>query len=325
MSRFCKECGAALAENAKFCTSCGSPVDATANAVGTAEPLVPDPVSAPVARPAAQPVTQPVARAADPAPAPAYATAPAPNNTTTWLIGGGALLVALAAIAAYFIVIRDGTPLAQNTTQNQSSTPTGVTQGAPTVLPDPSAALPGAPAPAVPPVLAPALPGAASGAPVGQAVVKYANAKANIRDIATADAPSRVVASLQRGASVQGVMHVGINGSSYWLKLTDGRGFVSAVNLVDAPPPAQVAQAAPSVAPATKSSGPTCTVMDRTGSSLRIRNAPNGNKVLGGLPNRMQVRFINEDTDVNGNLWYLVDPVANGYATGWVFAEHVEC
>ncbi len=347
MAGFCKDCGTALADGAKFCTKCGAAVAGATTATVNTPPIPdPEPVTpaiAPVAPPAATvaPASAPIAPAPI-APAPVAPPAAEPmatvrsQNNTALLLGGGAGLVALAGLAAYFLFSKPETasldPNSSAATNTQAAKTAVVPPGMEPiagVTPIPGQTPPGQTVPdqAIPgqaisgqPV-AGAAPGMQSGAPVGQSVIKYAGSAANIRDIATADAPSRVVGSLKRGASVQGVMHVGLSGNSYWFKLADGRGFVSAVNLVDAPPPAVVA-AAPPRAPV--ASGPLCSVVDRTGSNLRIRNAPNGG-VIGGMPNGIQLRWLAEASDTNGALWYRVDPVQSGYPTGWVYADHVVC
>jgi hypothetical protein len=257
----------------------------------------------------------------------------ATKNNTPILIGAGITTLALAALAAYFILSKPQAASLQPDTAAATNIPApaapapgtepiaGVIPGQPVVTTG-QAGMPGQPVvPGQAPVAGqPMAPAAQSGAPVGTSVIKYANATANIRDLATAEAPSRVVGSVKRGASLQGVMHVGLSGSTYWFKLADGRGYISAVNLVDAPPAAVVAAAPPPAA----ASGPLCSVVDRTGSNLRIRNAPNGG-VLGGMPNGIQLRWLSEATDSNGALWYRVDPVQRGYPTGWVYADHVVC
>ncbi len=177
--------------------------------------------------------------------------------------------------------------------------------------------MPGAPAAALPG-------GATSGPAVGQNVVKYVISTANIRDVATAQAPSRVVGTLRPGTSVQGAMHRGLSGDSFWFKLADGRGYVSAVNLGDSMPAPRAAAAPPPPATTRRMSGMLCEVVDNTGSNLRIRAVPNG-RVLGGLPNGVMLRVLGESFDAGGNLWLRVDPVPAGYATGWVFGDHVIC
>ncbi len=353
MAGFCKECGNALADGAKFCTKCGSAVEpvtaATTAATAQTAPIVaptvaatPTPTPAPIATPVYQaPVADPAVTAA-PSPPPAAAPIAAEpmatvrtQNNTAMLVGGGAGLIALAGLAAYFLFSKPETASLDANSSAATNTQTAKTETVPAGMEPiagatpiagqappgqtvPGQVVPGQPIAGAPPVA----PGAQSGAPVGQSVIKYAGSAANIRDIATAEAPSRIVGSLKRGASVQGQMHVGLSGSTYWFKLADGRGFVSAVNLVDAPPPAVVAAPAPPRPPV--ASGPLCSVIDRTGSNLRIRNAPNGG-VIGGMPNGIQLRWLGEASDGNGALWYRVDPVQSGYPTGWVYADHVAC
>jgi Double zinc ribbon len=71
---------------------------------------------------------------------------------------------------------------------------------------------------------------------LGKQVTLYVIANANLRDKATAKG-SKVVGKATRGAKLMGVMQVGDDGTSNWLKI-DGTGqFVSAVNLSENEPP----------------------------------------------------------------------------------------
>jgi Double zinc ribbon len=77
---------------------------------------------------------------------------------------------------------------------------------------------------------------AGASANVGKAVTMYVIANANVRDAATAKG-SKVVGKAVRGAKLSGVMQVGDDGTSNWLKI-DGTGqFVSQVNLSENEPP----------------------------------------------------------------------------------------
>jgi hypothetical protein len=67
-------------------------------------------------------------------------------------------------------------------------------------------------------------------APAVQTVSLYAVTKANIRDKPTTTG-STIVGTLPRGSIAEGSLILGENGSDNWLKLSDGSGFISAVNL----------------------------------------------------------------------------------------------
>lgn len=73
-------------------------------------------------------------------------------------------------------------------------------------------------------------------APNGSQAALFVVANANIRDKATAQG-TQIVGKIARGTRVAGVMEVGVDGLSQWLKLDDGRGYVSAVNLSSNEPP----------------------------------------------------------------------------------------
>ena len=121
MSRYCASCGKLLADNAKFCTSCGAPVEQTAAsdsqpAFGQTGPLdtpqakADDPLAYrpdPAASPAAVETTQriPIASGSpqqqpDPAYAPASPQTPAPKKS-----GTGALVAVIVALVAIIIAL----------------------------------------------------------------------------------------------------------------------------------------------------------------------------------------------------------------------------
>ncbi len=170
------------------------------------------------------------------------------------------------------------------------------------------------------------------GAALGPEVAKYIISDANIRNVATAKgAESQVVGSLKKGVQVKGTMHTGASGDSQWFKLSDGRGFVSAVNLSDAPPvvgaTAPVAAAAP-VAPKANRRAPIpgasyCQVATK-GGNLRIRNAPDG-PIVGGLPKGARFQAYSNEQGMNGELWYQIQPEDTRYPGGWVSGRFIAC
>jgi zinc-ribbon domain len=64
----------------------------------------------------------------------------------------------------------------------------------------------------------------------------FAMTEANIRDKPTT-VGSNILGKLPRGSAVSGVVKLGEDGTSEWLELTDGKGFVGVVNLSDTEPP----------------------------------------------------------------------------------------
>jgi hypothetical protein len=60
--------------------------------------------------------------------------------------------------------------------------------------------------------------------------------EANIRDKATT-VGSNILGKMPRGSAVTGVVKLGEDGTSEWLELADGKGFVATVNLGEAEPP----------------------------------------------------------------------------------------
>lgn len=121
MSRYCASCGKLLADNAKFCTSCGAPVEQTAasdsqpafeqtGSLDTPQAKADDPLAYrpdPAASPAAVETTQriPVASGSpQQQPAPAYAPAspqtPAPKKS-----GAGPLIAVIVVLVAIIIAL----------------------------------------------------------------------------------------------------------------------------------------------------------------------------------------------------------------------------
>jgi hypothetical protein len=70
----------------------------------------------------------------------------------------------------------------------------------------------------------------------GQETAMWVVADANIRDRATAQG-SQLLGKSPRGTQLMGVMMIGEDGKSPWFRLSDGRGFVGAVNLSQSEPP----------------------------------------------------------------------------------------
>lgn len=211
---------------------------------------------------------------------------PARNSSLPWIIAGAVVLL-LGALVAYLFLTRD-----------QSAAPT-----------EPTTAAASAPAPAEP-------------AAVGAEVVKYVTSQTNIRNVATAQGPdSRVVGTLSRGQQVRGTMHQGLSGSTYWFKLADGRGWVSAINLSDGPPgPETVATAA---VRAPLANGNWCTVVTSSG-NLRIRNGPSG-AVVGAMPRGARFQAFDQQYDRAGYTWVHIQPVDSRYPIGWVLSSYISC
>lgn len=103
---FCTKCGSQLADDAKFCTGCGAPVEPAAPAAAPVEPVA-APAAAPV-EPAA-PVAEAPAEDTCTAPEPTFAPAPAPEkkpakggNKKPLLFIGVAVVAVIAAIVTFF-------------------------------------------------------------------------------------------------------------------------------------------------------------------------------------------------------------------------------
>ncbi len=164
---------------------------------------------------------------------------------------------------------------------------------------------------------------------VGPEVIKYVISDANIRNIATAKgAETRVVGSVRRGIQVKGNMYSGLSGDSYWFKLSDGRGYISAINLSDAAPTAVVPARATTVVTmggtrAPVQSAPFCSVATNSG-NLRIRVVPNG-QIIGGMPKGARFQAFGSQTDATGATWYQVQPFETRYPNGWVSAAYIAC
>lgn len=289
MAGFCKNCGTEVADNVKFCTNCGASTAEATGAAATRE-VAATPVPAPASSAYQQPYTQP------------------PRSNTGLIAALVGALILLAALGTYLFMTRGGETAAAggNESVATGNAPTSTNGAAPAATP---AAQP--------------YNGPTEGAAVGPEVVKYVSSDANIRNIATAQGSgSQVTGTLKRGAQVKGVMHQGLSGGTHWLKLSDGRGYVSAINLGDGPP-----AAAPAVdtrrARAPVSNATYCTVVTKSG-NLRIRSGPNG-RIIGGMPPGARFQAYGGDYDNAGTYWVQVQPVELRYPVGWVSADHVAC
>ena len=286
MAGFCTGCGTALQDNVAFCGVCGKATPGAAS-MRPAEPVAPPPQPAPpppqphYTAPPPVPPQQPY----QPAPAPDYPP-PASSGPNMVLIGLIAVAVLLAGAIVYLLATRGGgTASVAESTRSQAAT---------------SAA----------PVTA--------GAAQGPEVTKFVTSTTNIRSMATAQDPnSQVVGSLQRGMQVRGVMHQGLAGNSSWLKLSDGRGYVTATNLSDGPPVEQP------VVRTALANGQWCNVVTSEG-NLRIRSAPGG-RIIGGMPRGSRFQSFNEQYDRSGYLWLQIQPAETRYPIGWVSGDHVIC
>jgi zinc-ribbon domain len=128
--------------------------------------------------------------------------AASPTSKKLWIIGGSilALLVAYAIFIAFFAPKKSESLDAANAAGNAVS--------------------------AV----------AANPAITGQAADMYVVADANVRDQPTAQG-SNIVTKLTRGTKINGTLQIGADGTSAWMKLTDGTGYIGAVNLNTNVPP----------------------------------------------------------------------------------------
>ncbi len=161
--------------------------------------------------------------------------------------------------------------------------------------------------------------------PVGPVVTKFVTGAANIRTMPTAQAGtgSSVVGTLRAGTQVQGQMVVG-PGNAYWLQLTDGRGFVSAINLSDGPAaPAAPATVAQGEVRAPVNNGVFCAVATQTG-NLRVRATPAG-RIVGGMPRGSRFQMYGQSVFASGYYWVQIQPADYRFPSGWVASEHIRC
>lgn len=193
MAKFCISCGAPLNDGARFCGSCGAPVPDTSDAVAV-EPAAPLEIPPPP-----PPVYEPEPIAAVPEYGDPTVEEPEKKGPNWLLIGGGAAIL-LLLLLYYLIFIRDdmGATTAPATSEK---------------------------------VEAKEVAGAAY----------FAVADANIRDKATT-VGTMIAGKLLRGTSASGTVITGEDGTTQWLELADGKGFIAMSNLSETEPP-QIAKA----------------------------------------------------------------------------------
>lgn len=289
MTIFCRSCGSQLDDGAAFCGSCGTPVLAAAAAAAPPPPpSLAKPGPAPIPPPPAPPPQQP----------PYYPPTPpqaAANSTLPWIIV--AILAVAIALAAVYFATRGGGGEGDAAAET-ATTEAGDSAEAASVMPAPT--------------------------PVGPVVTKFVTGPANIRSMPTAQAGtgSAVVSTLRAGTQVQGQMVVG-PGNAYWLQLTDGRGFVSAINLSDGPPLAAPAPLAQGDYRAPVSNGVFCAVATQTG-NLRVRSTPAG-RIVGGMPRGARFQMYGQSVFASGYYWVQIQPADVRYPGGWVASEHIRC
>lgn len=272
---------------ANFCNNCGTALAANAQfcgSCGTPVAVAPPPPPAAAPMPQAQPQPQPHPAYAPPPYYPPQQAMPAQSSNLPWIIAGAVVLL-LGAVVAYLFLTRDQ-PVVDDAQAIAAASP------------------------------------AAEPAAISREIVKYTSSQANIRNVATAQGPdSRVVGTLSRGQQVRGTMHQGLSGSSYWFKLADGRGWVSATNLSDGPPGPETAATA-AVRPPLPN-GTWCTVLTSSG-NLRIRNGPSG-AVIGAMPRGARFQAFDQQYDRAGYTWVHIQPVDGRYPIGWVLSSYISC
>jgi hypothetical protein len=209
LAKFCISCGAALNEGARFCGECGAPVP---SGNGTSPGAEPEPVAAPEADLPAETAPPPPPMAYEPPVAPPPPTAPIEpevgediysaidepeKSGPNWLLIGGGAGIMLLLLLYYLLFLRDD----MGTSLEDRVKPAAQTK-----------------------------------TEEAQLVQLYAMTEANIRDAATAQG-STILGKLARGSAVSGKVIMGEDGTSEWLELPDGKGFVATVNLAETKPP----------------------------------------------------------------------------------------
>lgn len=203
MITFCKTCDNPLQGNAAFCSKCGAPVADMPAPVGDHPTAAEEPIALPIAGPAESPSYDEAIAATHISPPPASAPSPLPEDSAAegglnWLLIGGALGTLLVIGLLYFFLF-----VADDVGSSSSGDPVA----------------------------------AASEEITGEEQKLFTMTEANIRDKPTTTG-SAILGKLPRGSAVSGKMVAGVNDpSGRWLQLSDGKGFVSAVNLMDAQPP----------------------------------------------------------------------------------------
>jgi hypothetical protein len=179
MAKFCISCGAPLNDGARFCGSCGAPVPDVGDSVAVEPPT--SPLEAP---PAPTPAYAPGLVSAVPEYSDPVMDEPEKNGPNWLLLGGGAGIF-LLLLLYYVIFIRDdmGSSPAPATTEKVEANEVA-------------------------------------------ASAYFAVADANIRDKATTV-----------GTSATGAVITGEDGTTPWLELPDGKGFIAMSNLSETEPP----------------------------------------------------------------------------------------
>lgn len=192
---------------AKFCIQCGSALNDGARFCGSCGAVVPSGDASPPSPPASsfEPVAAPIA--SPPAPEP-VSSAIEPQSYASealgdekkgpnWLLIGGGVGILALLLLYYFLFLHDD--MAGNGLEDR-------------VQQSPAAE------------------------EVAVEKQYYAVADANIRDKATAEG-STVLGKLARGTTASGKVILGEDGTSDWLELADGKGFIATVNLSETQPP----------------------------------------------------------------------------------------
>lgn len=202
MTRFCISCGAALKDGARFCGSCGAPVAEAEQA----EDLIP---TATVPEPPAD--IQPEPFAAPTPPAPAAAVPPvvppvapvyeAPVEALPERAGPNWLLIGGGAGILLLLLLYYFIFIRDDVSSPAAPSTTEKIEAK-----------------------------EVDGAKL------YAVAEANIRDKATT-VGTQIVGKLARGFAVSGTVVTGADGTTPWLELADGKGFVAMSNLSETEPP----------------------------------------------------------------------------------------
>jgi uncharacterized protein YgiM (DUF1202 family) len=120
-----------------------------------------------------------------------------PRSNVRVIVGGSVAAIAVLGLLYYFVFVRD------DVISSDGGTPTAQTKPAEANV---------------------------------EAKQFYSVTQANIRDQATATS-STIIGKLPRGTVVSGRLILGVDGTSDWLELADGKGFVGAVNLSETQPP----------------------------------------------------------------------------------------
>jgi hypothetical protein len=200
MAKFCISCGAPLDQGARFCGSCGAPVPEKGHGV-TAEPVAapPEELQPPTYR--VPPPLLPPQPAVETEPVPVQASygdamteEPAKKGLNWLLIGGGAGIL-LLLLLYYLIFIRDDV---SGTTPPSTTAKVEAKEVADTAY--------------------------------------FAIADANIRDKATTIGTT-ITGKLLRGTSATGTVITGEDGTTQWLELVDSKGFIAMSNLSETEPP----------------------------------------------------------------------------------------